>query len=62
MNHASAIAAVIAGVLASLSASPSWAADPAGPATAQSPAKTDADPAKPAEVQKTKTKSNQSND
>jgi hypothetical protein len=62
MNRAPAITAAIACALASLGSSTAWAADPVSPADAQATAKDDAGPEKPAEVLKTKTRSNQSND
>jgi hypothetical protein len=57
-----AITLIIASSLSSLAVSAAWAADPTNAAIAQASAKDDATPEQPAEVLKTKTKSNQSND
>jgi type IV secretory pathway VirB10-like protein len=63
MNLVKAIAAVIVGSSSISGLSASWAADPEDQAkVAPTVARDDAEPAQPAEVLKTKTKSNQSND
>lgn len=62
MNRRSAVAAAIACSITSFGLSTSWAADPPASAAAPVAAKDDAGTEKPAEVLKTKTRSNQSND
>jgi len=62
MNRASTIATAITCALTTFGVSAAWAADPVDSAAAQPIVKDDADPEKPAEVLKTKTRSNQSND
>jgi hypothetical protein len=63
MNHARAIAAVIAMFSLTLGSTAAWAADPVEQAKAATPpASDDVEATPPAEVLKNKTKSNQSND
>lgn len=59
MNRTSAITTAVVMSFSLLGVSAAWAADPAAPAPAE---KEVTDPAKPDEVLKTKTRSNQSND
>jgi cell division septation protein DedD len=63
MNHARDIAAIIAVFSLTLSSPAAWAADPVEqPRATTPPASDDVEPTTPAEVLKTKTRSNQSND